>query len=58
MTDVLDAPRDLVRTAPVATTNGPVRGYREGGLEIFKGLRYAAPPVGDLRFAPPRPPAL
>jgi para-nitrobenzyl esterase len=40
----------------VATTNGPVRGYRDGRLNIFKGLRYAAPPLGRLRFAPPRRP--
>ncbi|MGH7024554.1 MAG: carboxylesterase/lipase family protein [Caulobacteraceae bacterium] len=42
-------------TEPVATTNGPARGYREGGLSIFKGLRYAAPPLGALRFRPPEP---
>ena len=45
------------RTAVVTTTNGPVRGYVDGGLNIFKGLRYAAPPVGPLRFKPPQKPA-
>ena len=57
MTDVQDDVRDLERTDSIATTNGPVRGYRAGGLQIFKGLRYGAPPLGPLRFAPPAKPA-
>jgi para-nitrobenzyl esterase len=57
MTDVQDEVRELERTAVVATTNGPVQGYRERGLNVFKGLRYAAPPLGTLRFKPPQRPA-
>ncbi|HEY5072251.1 MAG TPA: carboxylesterase family protein [Caulobacteraceae bacterium] len=53
MTDVMDAPT-VERTAPVVTTNGAVRGYRDRGLHIFKGLRYAAPPLGNRRFQPPQ----
>ncbi|MDB5481816.1 MAG: carboxylesterase [Caulobacteraceae bacterium] len=53
MTHVLETPAPLVRGEAVATSNGPVRGYRDGGLHIFKGLRYGAPPVGVLRFGPP-----
>ncbi|HLK24815.1 MAG TPA: carboxylesterase/lipase family protein [Caulobacteraceae bacterium] len=56
MTDVQDQVRELERTAVVETTNGPVQGYREGVLHVFKGLRYAAPPLGALRFKPPRKP--
>jgi para-nitrobenzyl esterase len=41
----------------VTTTNGPVRGYLDQGLNIFKGLRYGAPPIGPLRFQPPQKPA-
>jgi para-nitrobenzyl esterase len=54
MTDVLDAP--LARTEAVATSNGPVRGYHDGPLQIFKGVRYGAPPLGALRFQPPQRP--
>ncbi len=57
MTDVQDAVRELERTQTVQTTNGPVRGYHEDGLQVFKGLRYGAPPTGALRFKPPVKPA-
>ena len=36
------------------TTMGAVRGASDGGL-MFKGIPYAAPPVGPLRFLPPAP---
>jgi para-nitrobenzyl esterase len=51
----MDDVGEIVRSAVVETTNGPVRGYRDGGLTIFKGLRYAAPPLRNLRFRPPEP---
>lgn len=45
-------------TRVVNTSNGPVRGLIEqGGLHVFRGVRYGAPPVGELRFKPPRKPA-
>src|ERR1043166_7181603 len=43
-------------TAVVKTSNGPVRGTVEAGVQTFRGLRYGAPPVGGLRFMPPRKP--
>ena len=39
----------------VQTNSGPLRGARENGLAVFRGVPYAAPPVGELRWMPPRP---
>ena len=46
----------LTHSETVATSNGPVRGYVEDGLDVFKGLRYGAPPIGPARFRPPARP--
>ena len=40
----------------VKTAFGPVKGERELGVLVFRGIRYAAPPVGTLRFRHPVPP--
>jgi para-nitrobenzyl esterase len=45
---------------PVKTTEGPVRGrtVKQSAACAFLGIPYAAPPIGDLRFKAPAPPAV
>ncbi len=44
------------KEAIVGTKSGKVEGVYQDGLYVFKGIPYAAPPVGELRWQPPRPP--
>jgi para-nitrobenzyl esterase len=39
----------------VGTSDGPVRGLETAAGIEFRGIPYAAPPVGPLRWRPPRP---
>ena len=43
------------RAEPVATDNGQIEGSQTGITRVFKGIPYAAPPVGPLRWRPPQP---
>jgi para-nitrobenzyl esterase len=46
------------QTGPTAKTeSGAVRGVIEDKITVFRGIPFAAPPVGDLRWAPPKPAA-
>src|SRR5690348_369946 len=41
--------------ALVVTDTGPIQGSVVGASEVFKGIPFAAPPLGPLRWRPPRP---
>ncbi len=42
--------------AKVKVEQGWLQGYTDGKLKVFKGIPYAAPPVGALRFKHPQDP--
>ncbi|MBY3618063.1 carboxylesterase/lipase family protein [Acinetobacter sp. CUI P1] len=42
---------------PIAVTSyGKLQGREEGGVNVWRGIPFAAPPVGELRFRAPQPP--
>ena len=46
----------FAQTNQVKTANGIVEGVKEkSGIYSFKGIPFAAPPIGDLRWKEPRP---
>jgi para-nitrobenzyl esterase len=54
----LHAQQTAVQPGPVIKiTTGSLRGVTDGNVDIFKGIPYAAPPVGELRWRPPQPAA-
>jgi len=40
----------------IETLSGPVAGTTERGVRVYRGIPFAAPPVGDLRWKAPEPP--
>jgi para-nitrobenzyl esterase len=41
--------------APVTVESGILQGTFEDGLSVYRGVPFAAPPVGDLRWRAPQP---
>ena len=50
-----DAP--AAASSVVKVTQGEVQGTSADGVSVYKGLPFAAPPVGDLRWRAPQPAA-
>ena len=45
------------RTVLVQTASGPVEGFDNDGVLSYRGIPYAEPPVGELRWKPPLEPS-
>ena len=52
---VMASSNDSTSPPVVNTSSGRLEGTRENGLAVFKGIPYAAPPVGESRWKPPAP---
>ena len=50
----MDIPSSLIAT--VSTAYGPISGIRtkSENIQSFRGIPYAKPPVGELRWRPPQ----
>jgi para-nitrobenzyl esterase len=48
---------NLIAQKPIVSTAfGKISGYENNGLHIFKGIPFAAPPLGELRWKEPQDP--
>jgi para-nitrobenzyl esterase len=44
----------MKKTRIIEISSGKLQGYIDGGIEIYKGIPYAEPPTGELRFNTPK----
>jgi para-nitrobenzyl esterase len=42
---------------PIHIAKGEIQGTREDGLTVYRGVPFAAAPIGELRWRAPQPPA-
>jgi para-nitrobenzyl esterase len=47
----------MAQSPTAKVEQGELRGTSEAGLKVFRGIPFAAPPVGDLRWRAPQPAA-
>jgi hypothetical protein len=50
-------PRTATAADAIVTDQGPLKGLSVPSENVYVGIPYAAPPVGNLRWRPPQPPA-
>lgn len=49
------APASILLAPPVHVQSGDIQGVMETGLTIYRGIPFASPPVGNLRWRAPHP---
>ena len=47
---------EKIPTGIVQLDSGPITGVVDDAISTFRGIPYAMPPVGTLRWQPPQPP--
>ena len=50
-----EAPAEPLPTVTARIESGPIIGVEHEHANVFRDIPYAAPPVGPLRWKPPRP---